>query len=125
MTDGEYTGEDPEPIAREIMQMTTSDGPVLIENIFISDKILPRPIDDVYRWPGVRPTTELTNEYAVKLRAMSSPVPDSYRVMILEMGYNIAEDALMFFPGMTPELVEMAFQITTVTGTQSLMEAWP
>jgi len=57
MTDGEYTGDDPEPIVREIMQMITSDGPVLVENIFISDKILPDHIDDLFRWPGVRPKT--------------------------------------------------------------------
>ncbi|MDY7078817.1 MAG: vWA domain-containing protein [Chloroflexota bacterium] len=115
MTDGEFTGEDPEPIVREIMQMTTSDGPVLVENIFISDKILPDPIDDVYRWPGVRPTTRLANKYAVKLRAISSPVPARYRVMMLEMGYNIAEDAVMLLPGTTPALVQMGFQMSAAT----------
>jgi len=115
MTDGEYTGEDPEPVVREIMQMTTDDGAVLVENIFISDKILPQPIEDVYRWPGVRPKTRLTNEYAAKLRAISSPVPDSYRVMMLEMGYNIAEDAVMLLPGVTPELVQMGFQMSAAT----------
>jgi len=115
MTDGEYTGDDPESVVKEIMQMTTDDGSVLVENIFISDKILPQPIDDVYRWPGVRPKTKLTNEYAAKLRAISSPVPDSYRVMMLEMGYNIAEDAVMLLPGATPALVQMGFQMSAAT----------
>ncbi len=115
MTDGEYTGDDPEPVVKEIMQMSTSDGLVLVENIFISDKILPSPIKDVYRWPGVRPETRLTNEYAIKLRAISSPVPDSYRVMMLEMGYNIAQDAVMLLPGTTPELVQMGFQMSAAT----------
>ncbi len=115
MTDGEYTGDDPEPVVREIMQMTTDDGAVLVENIFISDKILPHPIEDVYRWPGVRPRTKLTNEYAVKLRAISSPVPESYRVMMLEMGYNIAADAVMLLPGATPALVQMGFQMSAAT----------
>jgi len=115
MTDGEYTGDDPEPVVREIMQMTTDDGSVLVENIFISDKILPQPIGDVYRWPGVRPKTKLTNEYAVKLRAISSPVPDSYRVMMLEMGYNVAQDAVMLLPGTTPALVQMGFQMSAAT----------
>src|SRR5438105_11407543 len=41
MTDGEYTGADPEPIARRIMEMSVPDGNVLLENIFISDTILP------------------------------------------------------------------------------------
>ncbi len=115
MTDGEYTEDDPEPVVKEIMQMTTSDGPVLVENIFISDKILPQPIDDVYRWPGVRPKTRLTNKYAAKLRAISSPIPQSYRIMMQEMGYNIAEDAVMLLPGATPELVQMGFQMSAAT----------
>ena len=115
MTDGEYTGDDPEPVVREIMQMTTDDGPVLVENIFISDRILPQPIGDVYRWPGVRPKTRLANKYAAKLRAISSPVPESYRVMMLEMGYNIAADAVMLLPGATPELVQMGFQMSAAT----------
>lgn len=115
LTDGEYTGADPEPIVREIMRMKNSDGHVLVENIFISDRLLTEPIDDAYRWPGIRPDTPLKNKYALKLRAMSSPVPESYRIMMLEMGYNIAENALMFFPGTSPDLVEMAFQMSGAT----------
>ncbi|HEC34498.1 MAG TPA: VWA domain-containing protein [Chloroflexi bacterium] len=115
LTDGEYTGADPEPIVREIMQMRNPDGHVLVENIFISDRLLAEPIGDVYQWPGIRANTSLKNKYAVKLRAMSSPVPESYRVMMLEMGYNIAEDALLFFPGTSTELVEMAFQMSGAT----------
>jgi hypothetical protein len=118
LTDGEYTSKDPEPVARQIMRMTTSDGSVLVENIFISDHILPHTVDDVRQWPGVRPTTELKNEYAVKLQGMSSPVPDSYRVMMLEAGYHIAEDAVMFFPGTSPSLVEMGFVMSTMTRTR-------
>ncbi len=115
LTDGEYTGADPEPIAREIMQMRNPDGHVLVENIFISDRLLTEPIGDVYQWPGIRASTPLKNKYAVKLRAMSSPAPESYRVMMLEMGYNIAKDALLFFPGTSTELVEMAFQMSGAT----------
>ena len=91
--------------------METSDGRVLVENIFISDQMLTEPIDDVYRWPGIRPDTPLKNEYAVKLRAMSSPIPARCRIMMLRMGYNIAEDALLFFPGMTPELALTALNV--------------
>ncbi|HID88953.1 MAG TPA: VWA domain-containing protein [Anaerolineales bacterium] len=115
LTDGEYTGADPEPIVRRIMRMRNPDGHVLVENIFISDRLLTEPIGDVYRWPGVRANTPIRNKYAAKLRAMSSPVPESYRIMMLEMGYNIAEDALLFFPGTSPELVEMAFQMSGAT----------
>lgn len=115
LTDGMFTGDDPEPIAREIMGMQTQDGPVLVENIFVADDILPEPVKDTMHWPGIRPQTRLTNRYAIKLRSMSSPVPRSYRTMMEEMGYAIAEDAVMMFPGNSPDLLELAFQMSAAT----------
>ena len=91
MTDGEYTGVDPESIAKRIMGMSVPDGNVLVENIFISDKILPQPIGDPSKWPGILPDTKLNNDYARKLRAVSSPVPASYKAMMLENGYQLAD----------------------------------
>ena len=118
LTDGTFTGDDPEPPAREIMQLEIPDGPVLVENIFVSDDILPEPVKDATCWPGVRPQTQLTNRYAIQLRRMSSPVPHSYRVMMEEMGYGIAQDAVMMFPGNSPGLLEMAFQMSAATRTR-------
>ena len=115
MTDGEYTGADPEPIAKRIMEMSVPDGNVLIENIFISDKVLSEPIRNPSKWPGILPDTELNSDYARKLRAMSSPIPASYRMMMLEHGYQLADGALMLFPGMSPELVAMGFQMSAAT----------
>lgn len=115
MTDGEYTGADPEPIAKRILAMSVPDGNVLIENIFISDKILSQQIGDPSKWPGVLPDTKLTNEYARKLRAMSSPLPASYRAMMQENGYQLAKDALMLLPGVSPELVAMGLQMSAAT----------
>ena len=115
MTDGEYTGADPEPIASRIMQMSVPDGPVLVENIFISDKILAQPVADPTQWTGVLADTALQSDYARKLRAMSSPVPESYRVMMLEFGYNLARGAMMLLPGTSPELVSMGFQMSAAT----------
>jgi len=119
MTDGEFTGEDPEPIARRIMQIAVPDGNVLVENIFISDqsdKIFADPVQqDVRNWPGVLPDTRLKNKYVHKLRAISSPLPATYRTMMLEMGYNIDPNALMLLPGTSPELVAMGFQMSTAT----------
>ncbi len=34
MTDGQYSGHDPEPVAREIMSMRNNDGNVLLQNIY-------------------------------------------------------------------------------------------
>lgn len=115
MTDGEYTGADPEPIVRRIMQMSVPDGNVLVENIFISDAVLPQPIRDPFQWPGLLPNTKLNSDYARKLQAMSSPIPESYRAMMLENNYHIAPGALMMLPGMSPELVAMGFQMSAAT----------
>ena len=115
MTDGEYTGKDPQPIAERVMGMAVPDGNVLVENIFISDNILPKPVDDPMQWPGILADTELRTEYGLKLRAISSPLPPSYRVTMVEMGYQIEPGALMLLPGANPELVKMGFQMSTTT----------
>lgn len=115
MTDGEFTGDDPEPIVRRIMQMAVPDGNVLVENIFISEKILPKPIDDVMKWEGIGPQTRLENQYAEKLRAMSSPLPESYRAILAENGYRLAKGTLMLLPGTSPELVALGFQMSAAT----------
>ncbi|MGC8947332.1 MAG: vWA domain-containing protein [Anaerolineae bacterium] len=119
MTDGEYTGADPEPIVRRIMAMHVPDGNVLVENIFISEAILKESITDPRRWEGVRPGSKLQTDYARKLRAMSSPLPPSYRAMMREEGYNLADDAVMMIPGMTPELVQMGFVMSMSTPISS------
>lgn len=118
MTDGEYTGDDPEPIAKRIMGISVPDGDVLVENIFISDQVLTKSIPDPKKWSGILPTTKFENDYARKLQAISSPLPQSYRRMMAEMGYSLDSDALMLLPGMNPELVAMGFQMSTATPMQ-------
>ena len=115
MSDGEYTGNDPQPIVERIMGMAVPDGNVLVENIFISDQILAKPVDDPTQWPGILADTELRTEYGLKLRAMSSLLPPSYRITMLEMDYQIAPGAAMLLPGASPELVKMGFQMSTTT----------
>lgn len=78
LTDGEYSGDDPEPIVREIMKLRTHDGPVLVENIFIGDGLTP-PDTTVENWLGLRSESEVTNQYAKKLFRMSSVMPDIIR----------------------------------------------
>lgn len=115
LTDGENTGDDPEPIVRRIMQMSVPDGNVLVENIFISEGLLPHPITDPLSWPGILPTTKFNNAYAQKLQALSSPLPSSYRKMMLEMGYAMSPDALMMLPCTDPQLVQLGFQMSAAT----------
>lgn len=115
MTDGEYTGEDPEPIVRRIMEMSVPDGKVLVENIFISDQVLSQPVGDPTKWPGILPTTQLASSYAQKLQALSSPIPESYREMMEENSYRMAQGALMMLPGNSSDLVAMGFQMSAAT----------
>lgn len=115
MTDGENTGDNPEPIVKRIMAMSVPDGSVLVENIFMSDRVLSQPIDRPHDWPGILPSTRLASDYARRLRAMSSPLPESYRIMMVEMGYNLDSRAVMLLPGTNPELVAMGFQMSAAT----------
>lgn len=115
MTDGEYTGADPEPITNRIMAMGNRDGNVLIENIFISDNVLSQPIQDPYNWPGVLDSSKLRTQYAQKLQRMSSRIPESYRVMMAESGYAIQPGAYMMLPGINSDLIQMGFVMSMST----------
>ena len=115
MTDGEYQGDDPTPIAQRIMNMTTGDGNVLVENIFISDKILRTPITEPDKWSGLIDESELANDYARTLLRMSSPIPDSYLNEMQEFGYGLQKGAPMLFPGQNRDLIRMAFTMSGAT----------
>jgi hypothetical protein len=73
LTDGQYTGSDPEPIAQEIMQMSNYDGNVLVENIYIGSEFTRRPISDIEAWPGVLDRSDLKSQYAQQLFDMCLP----------------------------------------------------
>lgn len=115
MTDGEYNEADPEPIARTIMAMKTADGPVLVENCYMSDTMVPPQGGGTRGWTGITSATVLTNPYAEKLRRMSSPLPASYRKEMENEGYFLHPDAVMMLPGNNPELIELAFAMSRAT----------
>jgi hypothetical protein len=112
LTDGEYTGPDPEPIVDRIKALSVYDGNVLVENIFISDKIVSTPIDDARTWTGITDNTPFAADYASKLRSMSSVLPDTYCTWLNESGYHIMPGAYMMLPGESPELVALGFQMS-------------
>jgi hypothetical protein len=116
MTDGEYnSGGDPEPIAKQIMQMSVPDGNVLVENIFVTDKALTAPITDPKDWDGINDETPLASPYAETLMRMSSTIPPTYASVMAEMGYRLSPGARMLFPGNTPEIVELGFAMSGAT----------
>jgi hypothetical protein len=115
LTDGEYMGEDPVPIVRRIMQLRVPDGNVLVENIFISDRLLSEPLINPRQWRGIMPQTRFENDYANTLRAISSPLPAGYRTVMREVGYQIEDGALMMLPGTSADLVELGFVMSAST----------
>jgi uncharacterized protein YegL len=117
LTDGAFTGADPEPIAQEIMQMATDDGHVLIENIYVGANLTTQPITDVENWPGLSDVSEINDQYAKKLFNMSSPLPEAYANVINEMGYEIKPGAKMLIPSSNKELIELAFSMSGATPT--------
>ena len=117
LTDGMFTGSDPEPIAQEIMQMSNEDGKVLVENIYIGPDLTTQPISDIEAWPGVLDISELRSQYAQKLFNMSSPLPDSYAIVINEEGYAFRPGSRMLIPGTNYDLIELAFVMSGATPT--------
>ena len=117
LTDGEYTGPDPEPLARLLMQLRVADGYVLIQNIYISD-VFARMVQHPQAWRGIRMETPLEDPYARKLRAMSSPIPKTYLRFLREfMNAKLDDGSYMLFPGHTPEFIRFGFQMSAATGT--------
>jgi hypothetical protein len=82
--------------------------------------VLQEPITDLGAWPGVTASTPLANDYAEKLRSMSSAMPQNYRHALLEYGYHLEPAAVMLLPGGSPELVRLAFQVSGMTGSSAL-----
>lgn len=120
MTDGIFTGEDPEPVAHRIMNIQVPDGNVLLTNIFISEDSGIDVEEDSRDWAGITDQTRLNPEkYLYKLRQMSSKIPDSYRMLMTESGYQIDPGAYMLLPGINPELVAMGFQMASATPIQT------
>lgn len=51
----------------------------------------------------------------MKLRDMSSVLPESYREMLFEADYQLGEGAIMMLPGTCAELVSIGFQMSAAT----------
>jgi hypothetical protein len=113
MTDGQFTGPDPEPIVKRIMEMSVPDGNVLVENIYVHKGIISVP--DPYKWPGIQASDRIADAYAQKLSDISSPIPDGYLMVMQEFGYQLVQGAKMFFPAENQGLVELGFAMSGAT----------
>ncbi|MDQ2903398.1 MAG: vWA domain-containing protein [Ktedonobacteraceae bacterium] len=115
LTDALITASDPTPVVRRIQSMTVPDGPVLVENVYVADKMLRASVHDWHHWSGVARPQQLTNDYARLLFRLSSLLPETYCQNINNYGYHLQPGAALFFPGTHIELVRLAFAISTAT----------
>ncbi len=115
LTDGVFTTTDPTPSIRRIQAMSVNDGNVLIENVYVADGMLRRPVPSWQQWPGVQRENELAGDYARFLFGLSSKMPETYRQNINNYGYQLQPGAALFFPGMNSDLVRLAFVISAAT----------
>ena len=115
LTDALITAGDPTPVVRRVQALSVPDGPVLVENVYVADKMLRASVQDWHRWEGVSKPNQLTNEYARMLLRLSSPLPETYRQNINNYGYRLQPGCALFFPGAHIDLVRLAFAISTAT----------
>lgn len=115
LTDAQFTSRDPSPIVQRIQEFSVNDGPVLVENIYVADNMLRKPVQNWYEWGGVLKARQLTNVYAKLLFSLSSPLPESYRQNINNYGYHLQPGSSLFFPGTHTHLVRLAFAISAAT----------
>lgn len=115
ITDAVFTTTDPSPIINRIRQMSVEDGPVLIEHIYVAERILHKSVRDWNQWPGIRRESELVDKYARFLFALSSPLPEIYRLNMNNYGYHLEPGTVMFFPGVQHDLIRLAFATSIAT----------
>ncbi|MCW3099252.1 MAG: hypothetical protein JWL77_4870 [Chthonomonadaceae bacterium] len=118
LTDGAFTdGCDPSRVIQEIQQMRNKDGHVLVENIYVGDRLTNTPIHDVHQWPGVQSPSELSYDYLNSLYHMSSALPASYAQTLQHYGFNMQPGVKMLIPAVNADLVELAFTMSGGTVT--------
>jgi hypothetical protein len=115
LTDGQFTGSDPEPIANEIMQLSTSDGHVLIANVYFGTHL--PPIEDIIDWGGIVSPEELSDPYLLKLFRMSSSMPTSYAETLHAEGYSLKPGCRMLLPAAHTDLIDLGFAMSGATPT--------
>jgi hypothetical protein len=87
LTDGAYTDSSPAPVARQLMQLSTADGNVLVFNCHISNQA-----GASVQFPGDRQAGALTG-LARELYEISSPMPEPMCREAANKGYQLEPGA--------------------------------
>lgn len=115
ITDGEFIYEENiELILREIQNMEVTDGKILFENLFVNDK-LSFPLENASTWQGYKASNDLGNFYANLLLSCSSPLPETYRQLMLASGYSIKPESVMMYPSEKTEIAKLALAMPIVS----------
>jgi hypothetical protein len=106
VTDGESTDGDPEELARQLRQIGTDDGNVLLFNLHVSAGA-----GDPIKFPASEAT--LPGVFAKLLFRMSSPLPDHVARYAREKGFSVGLESRGFmYNAEAPEIVDF-FDIGT------------
>jgi len=106
--------EDPAHYAKELMEISVPDGHVLLENIYINDRI-EFPKADFREWNGFKFTDTTGCSYGDKILSMSSPTPPRYALFIQEQtGVDITDGSAMIFPGINREFINAGFVMSEI-----------
>lgn len=119
LTDGE-SHTDAEPIAQQIMNLSSSDGNVLLVNGYIGTSTTLN-YKDPNDFPGYLTEQEVgSNQDNLRLFRMSSVIPDTMRENLVNDGIfpSIRENARLFFDVRTREMLKHVIQVVGSGGSR-------
>jgi hypothetical protein len=89
ITDGESTDGDPAPVAADVRELVSADGPALLFNLHLSEDR-----SDPVAFPAEN--VRLPDDFAAKLFSMSSRLPEHMRAMARQQGLALDPGARGF-----------------------------
>lgn len=95
-------------IVRRIQSICVDDGPVLVENVYMTEHALQTEVQHWHQWGGVLKEKQLARKDAKLLYRLSSFLPTTYRENINQYGYALQAGSAHFFPDLHPDLVSLA-----------------
>jgi hypothetical protein len=106
LTDGESTDGDPTSLGKEVLSLSTSDGPVLVFNCHVSSRAALK-----LEYPGDNVT--LPDDFARTLFNISSVLPDGFKKAADQIGVRVSEGSRGFVFNGDPASVVQFFEIGT------------
>lgn len=106
LTDGESTDGDPAQLGKEILSLSTGDGPVLVFNCHVSSHASSK-----LEYPSDQ--NSLPDEFARTLFSISSTLPEAFRKAAEQIGVKTSEGSRGFVFNGDPASVVQFFEIGT------------